>query len=356
MKRLGPRPRRARGLTTIELMISITISLIVLGAMAYIYVGSRGAYRSNEALARVQEAGRFALEWMTRDLRMTGFIGCQSRGNLTPVVLANPPGAFAGQAQALVAYEDGAGWTNPTTVPRVRGDVVTLRAAVAGADVVDPTDVTAATVKVYNNCAGFRQGDYALLATCDRASVIRVTNNPAVSSVATCRANAADNVTIVHGASANGNNGMVSGSTSHQINPAYLPTDRPTLWRLQEITYFVGANPAGRPGLYRWSLGDGAEEVAENIEDLDVLYGEDTNGDGAADVYRRGDAVSNWANVTSVRLSVLVVSGETAATTGAQTVLFRDTDGDGLPDPHTAADRRLRQVFSATVAVRNRLL
>jgi len=50
-------------------MVSVAISLAVLSALIYVYVGSRGAYRTNEALARVQERGRFALEWISRDLR-----------------------------------------------------------------------------------------------------------------------------------------------------------------------------------------------------------------------------------------------------------------------------------------------
>ena len=69
-------PRRAqRGLTLIELMISIAIGLVVIGAVTYMYVGSKGAYRGNESVARIQEAGRFALDSITRDIRRTGALG-----------------------------------------------------------------------------------------------------------------------------------------------------------------------------------------------------------------------------------------------------------------------------------------
>jgi len=53
-------------------MVSITIGLVVVGAMTYLYIGSKGAYRGNESLARIQEAGRFALDAITRDVRSAG--------------------------------------------------------------------------------------------------------------------------------------------------------------------------------------------------------------------------------------------------------------------------------------------
>ena len=74
-----PDSRRPQlGLTLIELMVSIVIGLAVVGAVTYVYVGSRGAYRGNESLARVQEAGRFGLDSITRDVRRSGALGCGS--------------------------------------------------------------------------------------------------------------------------------------------------------------------------------------------------------------------------------------------------------------------------------------
>src|SRR5260370_32204805 len=75
--------RGQRGLTLIEMMVSITIGLVVVGAMTYLYIGSKGAYRGNESLARIQEAGRFALDAITRDVRSAGVLGCGSSASLT---------------------------------------------------------------------------------------------------------------------------------------------------------------------------------------------------------------------------------------------------------------------------------
>lgn len=358
------RRRQQRGLSLIELMISITIGLILMGALTYIFVGSRGAYRSNENLARVQETGRFALDYLAQDLRMVSYAGCHSRG-LDPnntLVIARPAVTFTGVGDGVLGFEDGAGWTNPSGVTRVRGDVISIRrAGSAGVEIAANTNVAAAEVTVKNNCAKLRKSDLVILASCERAAIFRITNTPATTCDGSVGA-----VVLEHqaagagsdGSQGNGNNGYVSGSTSNQIANSFHVDTRASVYRFDEVAYFVGSNPAGRPGLYRTSSNGGTEELVENVEDMDILYGLDSSDppDGIADSYVPAGAVANWGQVVSVRMSLLVVSQDTAVTTGAQSYVLRDTNGDGTLDTQTATDSRLRQVFTSTIALRNRVL
>ena len=73
-----PHPRSQRGITLIELMIALVIGLLATGAMLKVYVDSSRLYRFNESLARIQENGRFGLEFIRRDARMAGLWGCNS--------------------------------------------------------------------------------------------------------------------------------------------------------------------------------------------------------------------------------------------------------------------------------------
>ena len=59
-------------------MIALAIGLLVTVAMLKVYVDASRMYRFNEGLARVQENGRFALEFIRRDARVAGFWGCYS--------------------------------------------------------------------------------------------------------------------------------------------------------------------------------------------------------------------------------------------------------------------------------------
>ncbi|MGB1447888.1 MAG: PilW family protein, partial [Arenicellales bacterium] len=81
-------PRRQRGVTLVELMIALAIGLLVTVAMLKVYVDASRMYRFNEGLARVQENGRFGLEFIRRDARVAGFWGCYSDATLTNGVSA----------------------------------------------------------------------------------------------------------------------------------------------------------------------------------------------------------------------------------------------------------------------------
>jgi len=68
-------PRQAygqRGLSLIELMVAIGLGLLLVAGIGTVYLGSRQTYRTQEANARVQETGRFALEVIGRSLRVAG--------------------------------------------------------------------------------------------------------------------------------------------------------------------------------------------------------------------------------------------------------------------------------------------
>jgi type IV pilus assembly protein PilW len=363
MRRSGSRAPRgyARGLTIIELLISMTISLVVLSAITYLYVGARGAYRANESLARVQEGGRFALDFIAQDLRMTSYTGCRSRslsadaGNFYNITL--PAIAFNGSGDGVLGYEDGAGWVNPTLVTttpiaHAAGDVLTVRrAAGLQTGIVGSSDPVVRTVTLRHNAIGARNGDLVVLGDCRQAMVFRVTNNPVTTGVG--------NFPTVLEFGVAGNAAVITPGAAD-----FDESSRASALRFIETTYFVGINPAGRRSLYRVST-DGIEELVDNVEDLDIVYGVDTSmpePDDIADTYVRADALvaapatPNWRQVVAVRISLLVVGPEESITTNAQTYALRDTNGDGLPETQTAPDRRLRQVFTTTVALRNRVL
>ena len=86
-----PHPRSQQGITLIELMIALVIGLLATGAMLKVYVDSSRLYRFNENLARIQENGRFGLEFIRRDARMAGFWGCNHEATLTNLIQPEAP-------------------------------------------------------------------------------------------------------------------------------------------------------------------------------------------------------------------------------------------------------------------------
>ena len=373
-----PLRRAPRGLTLIELMISIAIGLVVVGAVSYLYLGSKGAYRGNESLARVQEAGRFALDAVARDIRRTGALGCGSLASISTAAAVNvsviptntttavdptkllvsagsaqpiPIQGFAPAAYAPLPVAAPAVWAPPPGAPAYwGGDVLQLQISAglparvkAGPDPATGT-VTIADNSLPNSAAlNFNPGDYALLADCSSAAIFQVGPTTPAGS----------------GAYA------LSYQTASGIPP--LPpisvNTYPTVQHFDQVTYFLGkvpnsasANvPAGLSALYRYSMSSGqAEEIASNVEDLDVVYGVDTTGSGAAGTFVHAGAVPDWSKVVSVRVSILAVGDQIGAAPAAAQYALRGPD-NGLPAPQPAPDTRLRQVFTATAVLRDRL-
>jgi type IV pilus assembly protein PilW len=77
LSRHAPRhlPRRARGLTLIELLVGLTISSLIIVGTVFVYSQSRTTYALNDRAARLQEYGRFALSVIEPDLQLAGYYG-----------------------------------------------------------------------------------------------------------------------------------------------------------------------------------------------------------------------------------------------------------------------------------------
>jgi len=384
---------RVRGLTLVELLISITIGLLIVGAVLYVYLGSRGAYRTSTSTSRVQEAGRFGLDAILRDVRQAGFIGCGSR--LSPATfqpqgiyqIANPPLGFTAPAQAVqgyaaTTYQSGASTPWPLApalkVQWYAGDVLVLRVAV-GAPVMlarDP-DPTIPAIFLGNNCGRIKTGDYLLVSSCTMATVLRVANAPDASAASCPAAPAvvAGGVEVDHGATdVNGNtvNGNAPLKLTALVPPSQPPLSLaglPTAQAFDEVSYYVGRIPGRAPALYRYSATAAtaaatvglAEEIIDHVENMSVSYGIAPVAGGAvvyqdaATVQAANGGLGNWGNVISVRISLLAAGDELKAVDAPQSIPFGPSSGGTSATTLTAPDTRLRQVFTATAALRDRL-
>src|SRR5258706_10020182 len=68
-------PRTSAGFSIVELMTAITIGLLILAGLSSVFVNSSNANREMKNSAEQIENGRFAIEFLTQDLRHAGFFG-----------------------------------------------------------------------------------------------------------------------------------------------------------------------------------------------------------------------------------------------------------------------------------------
>jgi type IV pilus assembly protein PilW len=125
--------------------------------------------------------------------------------------------------------------------------------------------------------------------------------------------------------------------------------------------YFVAMTSRGVPALYR-SINFGTpEEMVEGVEDMQVQFGVGADSTRVAENYRPAvdiwtpvDTDAAWDNVRSVRLQLLLQSPDANILQTANPIEFSPPDFVAWnKDDYT--DGRWRQVYSTTIAVRNRV-
>jgi type IV pilus assembly protein PilW len=137
------------GFSLLELMIALLLSLVVVGAVGYIYVGNQQTMRTQVADSRLTDNKRIALDSLTRDLRIGARLGCtrgragDDRGAVlitaTFPVMAKTRDALDYMMQDkyipdalhpgwfIRSFDDGAGYVGPSLPLRVPGsDVIQI--------------------------------------------------------------------------------------------------------------------------------------------------------------------------------------------------------------------------------------
>jgi type IV pilus assembly protein PilW len=88
--------------------------------------------------------------------------------------------------------------------------------------------------------------------------------------------------------------------------------------------------------------------MVEGVDGLALVFGEDLDGDKAANRYVTANAVGTWNNVVSVKAQLLLATVRDNMATAPQAYTF-----NGVTT--TPTDRRLRSVLSSVITVRNRV-
>jgi len=99
-----PQPARTprasqRGLSLVELLVALAIGSVLIVGAVYVYSQGRNTYAINEAVARVQENGRYVLSVLEPDIELAGYYGFTN----SPDTLRFVSGASPGTVYAVAA-------------------------------------------------------------------------------------------------------------------------------------------------------------------------------------------------------------------------------------------------------------
>lgn len=306
--------RANRGLSLIELMISLFLGLFITGVGYQVFIGAHTANKVINYLSTLQETGRFAIELIEKDLHRAGYFGGNANideitgsSGIVSTALTTCPATGTTWARMLEQHiyglnDNRTAYDCITTADYLRGDILTLRYAT-------PWLTTNYDAKEFYLRASLFEGR------------------------------------IFTGAQA---------ANSQNINIAQTPQ---TVHQLRAHSYYIGTsaqtcNQSAIPALFRKTLVDGvptSEELLTGVEQLQLEYGVDLSDDGIPNRYVDADNVADWNNVVVIKVALLVRS-ECADSkyTDAKTYQM----GDVTYQPN---DNFHRQLFSTSVTLRNLL-
>lgn len=81
---------KQRGLSIVELLVAVVISMLLMTGVVQVFLSSKQTYASNEAASRLQENGRFALEFIAQSARHAGYVETANTTVTPPNPIANP--------------------------------------------------------------------------------------------------------------------------------------------------------------------------------------------------------------------------------------------------------------------------
>jgi len=310
---------KARGWTIVEFIIALLLGLVIALLSSGLLLGASSAYRHHRESLWLNDSGRYALEIMTQSLRQAAY---QDWDRLSaPVELDDTVSAGIGGWDARSLSREGDGIAAPLAAVDGVSDVLAVRFSGSGSGGNGDGSLL--------NCAGF--GVAAPATEAERNwSIFYVDQDAQGESELRCK---------YRGAHGWGSDAIVRGVDSFQVLYG-LDTD---------------AVPDGVPNVY---------VNASAIEALDA--GLSLVGATPAELQRDRNRKTYWKRVCSVRVALLLRGAEGSLPDGdpAQFDLFGKAysaahaedmgvhvDERRMPD---SLQHRARQVFTATVLLRNR--
>lgn len=377
-----PTPR-ARGLSLIELLVAVAIGGILMGGAITLFINNRATYEVTNDMARLQESARFAMQLMSQDIRMAGYVGCVNDVTKVNDNLGLAEGRLANFTHAIEGYEAGDAAWSPS------GHLGEDQAIIAGGTGFNAfqDDSDGITVRYFMGNMRRTGGDIdneVVNASPDDANptnpVIQVRNlthtlvDGQAAAISDCGGADLFDLTAAPGTA-----GGVDTVTASALNRSYEALNRAIVTPFMAVRYFVRPNGANVPALFRSTLNPGnvaqedTVELVDGVQSLQLLYGVDANLDGVPDEFLSAGRISavdpnikltsrnDYLSVVAVRISLLLATVDefggdpdnNVYDVGAER--FCRTGLVAVPacTRTYAPDQRRRRVFQTTVAVRN---
>lgn len=331
--------RPVGGFSLVEVLVSIAIALLLLAGIIQLFVSNKQAYRLQEGISILNENARFSLSQLKYHLRMADHWGGVDPNvidtSTAPAITDDCSAGYATDNIGLKGYEGDATVPAELTacIPAgdyvANSDIIVMRYGTAPVDGLITDDLDAD--EVYLRVAAGRRGQ------------------------------------IFKGDNAGSLSSDLTDSDTSSLEPFNIQN-----YPFDFVAYFVrpcssqNAGTAGvcdaadddTPTLVRLRLQGTSlvqEDIAAGVEQMQIVYGVDTNDNLNADTYKTAteiEAANEWPNVVSARFDLLVRSQETDISYDATGDTIDMVGGDSHTVP-AGAGQHQRKLFNSVIQIRN---
>lgn len=337
--------KQRAGFSLIELMVALSLGILLVAGLLRIFMGNKGAFNVQEGLSRLQENGRVVDNFIRYDLRMTTLQGCNNPGLFTPLYLVSSPAPNEtfDPTTVITGYQSvGASWS-PALPAWLTSTVASGTSIAPGTDVLVIRRQGEQAVQLAQNMAAntdtivipnmvsFTPGNIIFITDCENTDIFRATAGTTATS-------------ITHTAVSN---------TTSSLSKAYQTDARVSA--MQTNAYYIKnttrTNNVGNPifALYRQKIDGTEEELVPGVENMQITYGINTDGDNSADTFLTADAVTannQWSQVDSISISFLL---DTINDVNNKSQSYTYNGATVTP-----TDKVLRRVWNSYIKIRNR--
>lgn len=337
------------GVSLVELMVTIVIAMLVVLAVLNVFLASTRIHKTTENLSRIQENARIAFELMAFDLRQAEATPCGKVKNNANVI--NTSEGMPWFTTTIQGYESSQSVGGTAAESRATGtDAIAYGLpGSGGAAIENHSSGGSAQFRVESNNHGISVGDVVMACDNNFAALFQVTNVNESTE------------TVVHNTGSSVRPGncekkYVAGTTCADIetigkasapaacgvlenNKYYEFCANGTLVKYLSMLWFIGCNgrescssPGGR-SLYQIQFPNSAQEVVPDVQNMQIKYLKKGGSD-----YVDASSVTEWSNITAVRVELTLLGTEKGATTS------------------TESTQRLTRTLSQVINLRNQSL
>lgn len=269
------------GFTLVELMVAMVLGLIVIAGVTSVFLAGQQSFRTNNALADVQDSSRVAFELMARDIRQAGLTGCNSTNGRVTNVLSNAATSWWANWENVVhGYDDVANDPGVTGMSDPNGVAGSSSLQLIGAGLA-PTatsgnyDGSSASFQLHVPAPSLAAGDVIVICTPGHAAILQISGYSQASGT----------INFASGSGNPGNSATYLGypatADCATRGPAEIYCFPPNslVSRLEAVDWYIGTNPDGGSSLYRLGLQNvggvptpTAQEMVRNVTAMKVDY------------------------------------------------------------------------------------